>query len=176
MCAAEARKHKKKVPGGFWVGCVTLPISWKSDPRFKVSRLAAFSISIFIRRSLHCFHWPETTRVQMRVQPFSTFFFLEYLRPVLWQAGGVPEFFSTETFSHCVIWNTEIMTFFFGGVVVFGWGRWVPELSGQNVPHHICAGLTFLHHAAFTDIQEGLHLVSVCFFFPMQWWWQIHVE
>lgn len=42
----------------------------------------------------------------------------------------------------------------------------MPELSGQNVPHHICAGLTFLRDAAFTDIQEGLHFVSVCFFSP----------
>lgn len=50
--------------------------------------------------------------------------------------------------------------------MVAGWGRWVPELSGQNVPHRICAGLTFLHDAAFTDIHEGLHFVSVCFFLP----------
>lgn len=167
VCAVEARKHKKRVPGGFWVGCVTLPISWKSDPRFKVSRLAAFSISIFIRRSLHCFHWPETTRVQMSVQPFSNFSFLECLRPVLRQADGVPEFFSTEIFfplRNLKHWNNDF--FFFGGVVVVGWGRCVPELSGQNVPHHICAGLTFLHDAAFTDIQEGLHFVSVCFFPP----------
>lgn len=69
----ESLLKKKKVTGGFWVGCVALPISWKSDPRFKVSRFAALSISIFIRRSLHCFHWPETTRAQMRVQPFRHF-------------------------------------------------------------------------------------------------------
>lgn len=61
-------------------GCVTLPISWNSDPLFKVRRLGALSISIFMRTSLHCFHWPETT---MRAITLSVIFFLRHLKPVV---------------------------------------------------------------------------------------------
>lgn len=42
--------------------CITVlsPISWYSDPCFTVMDLLELGISIFIRWSQHCFHWPAT--------------------------------------------------------------------------------------------------------------------
>lgn len=166
VCAVEAWKHKKRVPGGFWVGCVTLPISWKSDPRFKVSRLAAFSISIFIRRSLHCFHWPETTRVQMRVQPFSNFSFLECLRPVLRQADGVPEFFSTEIFfplRKLKRWNNDFFFWWCGGcwVGTLGAGAVRTECAASHLCRaHVPARCCVHWHPRGSSFRLGV------FFFP----------
>lgn len=40
--------------------CVTLPISWYSDPLFTVVGFRGLSVSIFMRWSQHCFHWPVT--------------------------------------------------------------------------------------------------------------------
>lgn len=57
------------------LGCVSLPNSWKTDPRFMVWRNMGALVSIFPCRSLHCFHWPETTKTQIRVTIWNQIFF-----------------------------------------------------------------------------------------------------
>lgn len=176
MCAVEAWKHKKESQVAS--GWVVLRYLFR-EKVILASRCHAWQRSA--SQSSSGDHCTASTGLKQPEYKWGfnhlvTFFSWSVLDLYCGKLTESQNSFLLRFFSHCESWNAEIMTFFFGGVVVVGWGRWVPELSGQNVPHHICAGLTFLHDAAFTDIQEGLHFVSVCFFSPTQWWWQIHVE